>query len=165
MNDEQGQKIKSTLEWIVGILKKYNIPFQISGGLAAKIYGSPRELNDIDIDIPSESFSQILDEVREYIIYGPDRFQDGKWDIDLTTLDYHGQLVDLSGTKNARYSNKARTKWLDLPTDFSKAEAREFMGMTLSVINREDLARYKSDLDGEHQLVDIQAIQNNVQNK
>src|SRR5690348_12670369 len=47
---------KSALHWIVNILKKLNINFQIAGGLAANIYGADRPLHDIDIDIPEEYF-------------------------------------------------------------------------------------------------------------
>ncbi|MFZ3016050.1 MAG: hypothetical protein WA101_03610, partial [Minisyncoccia bacterium] len=65
--------------WIVNILNNKNIPFQISGGFAAKIYGSPRELNDIDIDIPDENFPDIYDGVKQYAIYGPEHYKDAKW--------------------------------------------------------------------------------------
>lgn len=36
-------------QWIVGLLRDRSIPFLICGGLAAKGYGSERELNDIDL--------------------------------------------------------------------------------------------------------------------
>ena len=45
------EKTVDALRWIVGILEKKNILYQISGGFAAKLYGSSRPLNDIDIDI------------------------------------------------------------------------------------------------------------------
>jgi hypothetical protein len=53
----------SAFQWIVRILETRAIPFAISGGLAAKSYGSLRELNDIDIDIPDDSFCKIVPEV------------------------------------------------------------------------------------------------------
>ena len=43
------------LKWIVNILKTNKVPFRISGGLAVKIYGSKRDLDDIDIDIPDKA--------------------------------------------------------------------------------------------------------------
>ena len=86
---------RNALIWITGILEEKNIPFQISGGLAAKIYGSPRPLNDIDIDIPRDGFAKILSAVEAYIVFGPADYENGKWDLYLMTLDYHGQEIDI----------------------------------------------------------------------
>ena len=49
------KNIKAALIWITNILKKHQIPFQISGGLAAIAYGASRSLADIDIDIPDNN--------------------------------------------------------------------------------------------------------------
>ena len=148
---------KGALEWIVGILEKYEVPFQISGGCAAKIYGSPRELNDIDIDIPENYFSKIISDVKPYIIYGPDQYKDNKWDLYLMTLNYAGQEIDI-GSGNAKISTKDRDKWIDFSTDFSKAVKKTFLGLEVPVIPKEDLVNYKQLLDGEHQQVDIESI-------
>lgn len=148
---------KGALEWIVGILKKYDVPFQISGGCAAKIYGSPRELNDIDIDIPENYFLKIISDVKPYIIYGPDQYKDKKWDLYLMTLNYAGQEIDI-GSGNAKISTKERDKWIDFSTDFSKAVKKTFLGIEVSVIPKEDLVNYKQSLDGVHQQVDIESI-------
>ncbi|HLC94380.1 MAG TPA: hypothetical protein VJH96_02335 [Patescibacteria group bacterium] len=40
---------KKAFRWIVGILQTYKIPFQITGGFAARFYGANRPLYDIDI--------------------------------------------------------------------------------------------------------------------
>lgn len=76
---------KAAFHWIVNILKKFNTPFQIAGGLAAIVYGANRPLEDIDIDIPEEYFSLIKEEVKDFIIYGPAQFKDETWDLMLMT--------------------------------------------------------------------------------
>jgi hypothetical protein len=45
------ETVGNALRWIIGILDRHNIQYQITGGFAAKLYGSSREVNDIDIDI------------------------------------------------------------------------------------------------------------------
>ncbi len=49
---------KKTLKWIIGIFTKHKIPFVVSGGLAARAYGSVRKLRDFDFDfdISNDSF-------------------------------------------------------------------------------------------------------------
>ena len=47
---------KTAFLWIIRILKKHRVPYQVTGGLAAKIYGAKRKLNDIDIDISKKDF-------------------------------------------------------------------------------------------------------------
>ena len=145
------------LVWIMNILRRHNVPFLISGGFAAKLYGSPRELNDIDIDMPEENFNDILDDVRGYIIFGPDQYKDGKWDLYLMTLNYRGQEIDIGGAMWGKMSNKARTEWIHVPSDFSRMNIIEFRGLQLPVISQKNLIAYKSHLDGSHQQVDINA--------
>ena len=149
---------EKALLWIVSILNNKKIPFQISGGFAAKIYGSPRELNDIDIDILDENFPDIFEDVKQYIIYGPENYKDEKWDALLMTLNYEGQDIDITGATNGKISNKDRSAWLKYPCDFNKVTYKEVFEITVPVIQKEDLINYKRELDGEHQLIDIEAI-------
>ena len=150
-------KAYSALVWITAILRRYDVPFLISGGFAAKLYGSPRDLNDIDIDIPEERFKDILEEVKPYITYGPDQYKDGKWDLYLMTLNYNGQEIDIGGAMYGKVSNRERTEWISLPVDFSKAQIVNVKDLKLPVVSPERLIAYKSYLDGDHQQVDIEA--------
>jgi hypothetical protein len=159
---------KSALKWIVTILNKHKINYQISGGLAGKIFGSKRELNDIDIDISEKDFSKILPEISNYIIYGPARYIDDKWNLKLITLNYHGQEIDICGSDNILISNKNRTKWISFVPNLSKALNIDFDGIWIKVINPKDFIKYKKELDGDHQLEDIQAAEKyliNIENK
>ena len=100
------KNFKSAFKWIVDILRENHIPFQISGGLAAKMYGSKRRLYDIDVDIPDHLLRRLVSRVKPYVIFGPARFKDECWNLKLMTLKYHGQLIDISGAKKAKIFNK-----------------------------------------------------------
>jgi hypothetical protein len=154
-------KTIDALKWIVDIFNKYNIPYRIGGGFAAKIYGSPRPLNDIDFGISEKYFPIILPEISQYITFGPARWNsDGKWDCELITLNYHGQEIDISGTDTSKISNKERTKWIPLADSSTNTLNVNVQGIDVKIMNPRELKNYKKELDGEHQLVDIQAIDN-----
>ena len=89
-------------------MNKNKIDYQITGGFAGKIFGSKRKLNDIDIDISEENFKYLIPEISEYIIYGPAHHKDVKWDLELITLNYGGQEIDIAGIDKALISNKKR---------------------------------------------------------
>jgi predicted nucleotidyltransferase len=153
--------MKNTSEafkWIVKILCNHSVPFQITGGLAARIYGSPRELTDIDIDIPDERFWEILPEVKEYIIFGPERYKDEQWDILLLTLKYHEQNIDLSGADSIKLFDFHAKTWFVPPHDFSKYETKEIFGFSVPVITKEDLIFYKSKIFRECDQIDLEAM-------
>ena len=153
------RKTIDALVWIVGVLEKHEVEYQISGGFAAKLYGSPRELNDIDIDIREKYFETVLPEVSPYVTFGPARFNDGKFDCDLMTLDYGGQEIDISGTDTLRMSNKDRTEWISYPNFTFDTLDTDVAGISLKVVHPWKLIEYKKELDGEHQHADIQAAQ------
>jgi len=63
------------LRWIVNIFRKNGIPFQVVGGLAAKAYGATRKLHDIDIYVPDKHMNTIINQTKEFIIWGPKRIK------------------------------------------------------------------------------------------
>ncbi len=150
-----------TFKWIVDILKKQNIPFVISGGLSAKSYGSPRPLNDIDIDIHDKDIDLILEDVKPYITFGPAQYKNKVWDLLLLTLSHEGQEIDISGGDSLRICDAKTGIWHGSPTDFSDIEKRDIFGLIVPVISKKDLIEYKSMLvekGHEHQQVDIDAV-------
>jgi len=55
------------LEWIVHILRKNKITFEITGGFASRIYGSKRILADIDIEVSDKSIPNFSSSLKKSI--------------------------------------------------------------------------------------------------
>jgi len=153
--------IKNTegaFKWIIGLLIQNNIPFQISGGFAAKLYGSNRPLFDIDIDIKGKDFNKLLPFVKNHILSGPKRYLDDSFDLQLLTLDYQGQRIDLSASENSKIYNAKTKKWLECETDFDTYEDFEIYGLKAPVITHQELVKYKEIIRRPTDLEDIAAI-------
>lgn len=157
MEDRQAD----ALRWIVKILDKHNVPYRIGGGFAAKVYGSPRPLNDIDISMSGKFFPKILPEISKYITHDLEHYLNEKWDCDTLSLEYNGQEIDITDVDTLRMSNKERTKWLIPKELYRKFEPMRVTveGIEVSLLHPRDLVAYKKELDGDHQLVDIKAVE------
>lgn len=156
-----GIKTIKAFRWIVILLNEHAIPFQISGGFSAKIYGSKRPVHDIDIDIPEDRFKDILPEVKKYIFYGPHHYKSDAWDLYLMTLNYHGQLIDIGGAFKEKVCDIRTDKWVPIPTNFNTERIIDVFGIKVPVINPKELVEYKSHLC-RHQVEDIRAAKNYI---
>ncbi len=151
---------EAALRWIVNILRNHNVPFHITGGLAAKVYGSKRELADIDIDIPEAAFDDLVSDVKDYIVYGPQQFTDDSWDILLMTLNYQGQDIDIAGAYEAQLFDRTTHRWVPARVDLSKAIIRQCYGISVPVMRKDELIAYKSKLQREVDKEDLQYLLN-----
>ena len=150
---------------ILYVLNRKEIPFQISGGFAAKIYGSPRPLNDIDIEVPDDKIEYVVPDVRQYIVSGPGRYKDERWDLNLMTLNIRGQEIDISGGYGVKICDARTGVWTPCPVDFSDYELREVFGNYVPVIPKRKLIEYKKMLVGAHQRIDIEAVEKSLSKK
>jgi hypothetical protein len=125
------------------------------------VYGSNRPVNDIDISLSGRYFDVIVPEVTEFITAGPKHYSNEKWDCDVLSLNYHGQDIDMTDIDTLRMSNKAKTEWFNTRDRYRKYPNKvvEVEGVVVSLIDPRDLAAYKKELDGDHQLVDIEAVE------
>lgn len=149
---------KEAFRWIVKILRKHKIPFQVSGGFAAIIYGSCRLLADIDIEIPDRKFKALLPDVKKYIIYGPKRYTDKNFDLTLVTLKYKGQKIDISGCEKDKIFDRKNKKWVASKTYLSKVERKKIFGLIVPVIYKKDLINYKTKIARRVDLRDVKSI-------
>lgn len=151
-------KVALALKWITGILYENQIPFQITGGLAAHAYGATRPFADIDVDIPEEYLQKLLPRVRPFVVLGPTHFRDEFWDLQLMTLNYHDQEIDLGGAYQAKIFDPRRQDWIQVNSDFSTSVMKLILGIEVPVIEKNALIAYKTILSREVDLIDIEMI-------
>jgi hypothetical protein len=155
-------KIKDTenaFKWIINILQKHNIPFQIEGGFASQLYGVKRELADIDISIPEHRFEELITDIKEYIVYGPKQYLDNEWDIKLMTLTYKGQDIDISGAFEKKNFDKTNNSWVNTRSNFETSVYMDVYGLKVPVITKEDLIAYKKLILRDVDIIDIKALE------
>jgi len=151
-------KAKTALIWIVEVLNKHGIPYQVEGGLAANCYGSTRELADIDIFIPSFGFDKISKDVEGYVDFGPALHTGTHWRLVYQVLDYRGQQIEICDAGNARYLDSANNTWIIRDIDFTEAETIEILDISTRVIPKNDLIEYKSRVNREVDIIDIEQM-------
>ena len=146
-------------KWIVGLLQRHSVPFQIGGGFAARLYGSERELHDIDIGIPDNRFEELFPDIQEFVTYGPDRYSDEQWDLKLMSLKYRGQEIDLAGRDTIKFFDEERREWVPGYRELSNSEMKEAFGISVPIIPKEALVAYKRKLGRDVDLADVAAIE------
>ena len=159
------EKTLKALKWIIEILDKHQVPYRVGGGFAAHVYGATRPVNDIDITFPGKYFTIIIPEISEYITYEFGHSKDEKWDCEGLTLEYDGQEIDMTDIDPHKMSNKEKTEWLQTKDNFRKYPnmTLDVEGTKVSFIDPHDLVAYKKHLDGEHQVVDVEAVEKYIQ--
>lgn len=101
-----------------------------------------------------------MPDVKPYLIYGPARYQDEHWNILLLTLNYHGQLIDINGANDCFIFNNKTNQWIQCEANFSTVIKSNINNMDISIIAKEDLIKYKSELKRKEDLADLKELAN-----
>jgi len=157
--------IKKAFQWIVDIIKTNGVPFYVSGGIAANVYGADRPIFDIDIEIPDQCFDKIFPLVKDFVIYGPRRYMDANFDILLMTLEYEGQRIDISGCTSDKLYDRDKGIWEFYGDKISNVIEKDVYGLKVPVINRQDLIEYKKKIKRPTDLEDVIAIKKILKDK
>lgn len=157
MNKERDTE--KAFHWIIGLLEKNHIPFQISGGFAARVYGVIRELADIDIGIPDADFDSIISDVTPYLVHGPEHYVDEEWDLKLMTLCYEGQTIDIAGRDTIKIFDKGNKKWVPAHRDLTISESKEVYGRMVPLIPKDRLIAYKKKINRDVDKEDVRQLE------
>lgn len=147
----------SALTWIVEILNKNNIPYRVGGGAATFLYGSGRNINDIDISISGDYFPILIPFVREYITIEPKHYVGEKWDCITLSLAYHGQDIDLTDVNTLLMKSSFDDTWIKNKEIYDKLpDIKKDLGngVLVTLMHPKVLLEYKEHLSGEHQEFD-----------
>lgn len=147
----------NALKWIVEILNKNNIPYRVGGGMATFLYGSGRNVKDIDISTSSKYFSELVPLVKEYITAGPGYYLNEKWDCTTLSLNYNGQDIDLTDVDTLLMKSSFDDTWIKNKEIYQKwPEIKKDLGdgTLVTLMHPKVLLEYKQHLDGEHQEFD-----------
>jgi len=154
------QKIGKALAWIVSLLNRYHIPYQIVGGLAAKAYGATRPLLDIDVYAPLDQAQAAMAEMRPYIVRELLPHHSASWDLIYMALDYHGIYMEIGDTSTTipRFYNRQDQRWEDQVIIYTNSQMMTLYGIETAVMPKDELLRYKAMLDREVDHQDIEEI-------
>jgi len=142
-------------QWIVELLRDRNIPFLICGGLAAKGYGSERDLNDIDLFVPGEDFSAVVQAGQEFVSKAAAHRQEEGWDLTYVQFKYESIKVEVGSADGPKIFDAGSETWVPLDIDFSRYATVHLLGLELPLMLRDELVQYKFALSRP---VDIRAI-------
>jgi hypothetical protein len=146
---------REALRWIVEVLRRADVPFQVAGGLAARAYGATRPLADLDFYVPTSRLDEIADLVSAHVLRPPRLYRDECWDLVFMKLEYEGQSIELGGADGARYFDRQAGQWRDAGIRFDVSVGRTLFGIRLPVMPLEQLIEYKRRLDRDVDRQDI----------
>lgn len=148
---------KKVLEKVVNVFQQNQIPFQITGGLAAAFYGANRPVYDIDIDVSKNDIQKIRELFRDNIVEDLHHLENEKFDLYLLTLKLDDTLVDISQVEDAYvFDNKG--KRVRMNTNISNAEFISWEDINLPLQNKKELLGYKKILNRDIDLIDIEQM-------
>lgn len=152
------KKTKEAFLWIIKILKKEKIPYQITGGFVARLYGSKRPLADIDIEIHDKDMIKILPYVKNYILKGPLNYKDSEFNTYGLFLEYKGQKIDVCGVDTQKLFNKKKRKWEKEKINLNKTIVKKVYGLSVKVIPLKNLVDYKKRISRKVDLEDVKRL-------
>lgn len=149
---------KRAFDWITNLLDDLGHPYIVVGGLAANIFGGNRPLNDIDLDVPKSALFEVAERSKSYVTFGPARYRDEQFDIELLSLRYAEQDIDLTAAENILLFDRQAAEWREVPTDLRAGELHEVLGRRVPVMSKNSLISYKRMISRDTDLEDISAM-------
>jgi hypothetical protein len=150
------QKLPLALAWLVNLLNRHAIPYQIVGGLAVHAYGATRPVIDVDLYMPFAQAQSFLDEIQPFIVRQPLPHRSESWDLVYLALEYEQVYVEIGDSStDPRFYNRIDGRWEDQTIVYEGSVTATLYGVEVKIMPREELVRYKRMLDREVDHLDL----------
>ena len=144
---------------LVSNLNKMQIPFHVSGGLAAIIYGARnRPLFDIDIDVSKKDLLKIEKFFKKYVVEPLHPYKDSQFEIWLMTLEIGGVRIDFTQAENMCLVSPTGEKRCE-NINLTIAESHMLFDIKIPVENKKNVVEYKKFIARETDLKDVEEIE------
>ena len=158
---DEAKKVGEALAWIVGVLERRGVPYQVVGGLAARAYGAERPIVDVDLYVPFNRARNALEEIRPNVVWGPEHYAGEEWDLTFLKANFRGQRVELGySSSGPRFFDRSRERMVPQRVDYDAGVRIEIFGVRAWVMPEEDLVRYKLALGRQVDLADVEQMAN-----
>ena len=158
---DEAKKVGEALAWIVGVLERHGVPYQVVGGLAARAYGAVRPIVDVDLYMPFDQAEDALEEIRPYVVWGPEHHAGDEWDLTFLKADFRGQRVELGDPSSVpRFFDRSKGHWVPQRVDYDAGVRIDVLGVWAWVMPEEELVPYKLALGREVDFDDVDQIAN-----
>ena len=144
------------LAWLVNLLDRHAVPYQIVGGLAAHAYGATRPVVDVDLYLPFDRGQPFLAEIQPFIVRLPLPHRSESWDLVYLALEVEDVYIEIGDSStNPRFYNRIDGCWEEQRLVFDASVTATLYGVEMKVMPREELMRYKRMLDREVDHLDL----------
>jgi predicted nucleotidyltransferase len=84
------------------------------------------------------------------------------WRLIYQVLNYDGEQIELCDADNAEYLDAKKNVWIKRNIDFKEASTIPLFGINVKVISKPDLIEYKSSLNRDVDIMDIEQLRETV---
>ena len=151
------KRTKDAFFWIVKFFRKNKIKFRITGGFAARIYGSKRKLADIDLGIHNKYIEKVSFLLKRYVIFGPKRYKSEDFNLLLVSLKYKGQKIDISGVDDDKLFDRRLRRW-EMESSRLDFVRKKVYNLIVPVVKLKDLIDYKMKIARKVDKIDVKQI-------
>jgi len=135
------------LRFIMPELEKRSLRWVITGGFACYVYGVPRKLTDIDIDIDTSKdtaafkdlFACVSAHITQPLIHFVDQNNDN-YNFEITVA---GQLIDICPMAELKVFDRNVAKYVAFYDGFPASEEGDFFGLKLPLLSKELIIKNK----------------------